>query len=123
VLDKTTRTFILVVERLVLPHQRVALRLHILDFVVILGEGAVQLQLEHSGVLSGLHELFLQGLRPEHCVAIPLEHARLLSGSLCDILQQTTAVNWVLSILRQIDYSRDRQLTFIHCSAWRIASK
>jgi hypothetical protein len=58
-----------------------------LDFVVILGEGAVQLRLEHSGVLSGLHELFLQGLRPEHCVAVPLEHARFLSGSLQDILQ------------------------------------
>jgi hypothetical protein len=35
-------TYILVAERLVLPHQLVALRLHILDFVVILGEGAVK---------------------------------------------------------------------------------
>jgi hypothetical protein len=43
VLDKTTRTFILVAERLVLPHKLVALRLHILDFIVVLGEGAVQL--------------------------------------------------------------------------------
>jgi hypothetical protein len=57
-------------------------------------------------VLPGLHELFLQGLRPEHCIATPLEHARFLSGSLRDILQQTTTVSWVLSILRQIDYSR-----------------
>jgi hypothetical protein len=51
-------------------------------------------------VLPCFHELFLQGLRPEHCVAIPLEHARLLLGSLRDILQQTTTVSWVLSILR-----------------------
>jgi hypothetical protein len=29
-----------------------------------------------------------------------------MSGSLHDNLQQTTAVTWVLSILRQIDYSR-----------------
>jgi hypothetical protein len=57
-------------------------------------------------VLPGLHELFLQGVRPEHCVAVPLEHAGFLSGSLHDILQQTIAINWVLSILRQIDYSR-----------------
>jgi hypothetical protein len=42
VLDKTTRTFILVAERLVLLHQLVALLLHILDFIVILGEGAVK---------------------------------------------------------------------------------
>jgi hypothetical protein len=70
---------------------------------VILGEGAVQFRLKHGGVLPGLHELFLQGLRPEHCVAIPLEHARFLSRSLRDILQQTTAVSWVLSTLRQID--------------------
>jgi hypothetical protein len=54
-------------------------------------------------VLPDLHELFLQGLRPEHYIAIPLEHTRLLSGSLRDILQQTTTVSRVLSILRQID--------------------
>jgi hypothetical protein len=52
------RTFILVAERLVLPHQLVALRLHILDFVVILGEGSIKLLLQHGGVLPGLHELF-----------------------------------------------------------------
>jgi hypothetical protein len=103
VLDKTTRTFILVVERLILPHQLITLRLHILYFVVILGEGAIQFRLKHGGVLSGLHDLFLQGLQPEHCVAIPLEHARFLSGSLRDILQQTTAVSWVLSTVWQID--------------------
>jgi hypothetical protein len=59
------RTFILVAERLVLPHQLVALRLHVLDFIMILGEGAVKLRLEHGGVLPGLYELFLQGLRLE----------------------------------------------------------
>jgi hypothetical protein len=30
-----------------------------LDFIVILGEGAVQLRLHRGGVLPGLHELFL----------------------------------------------------------------
>jgi hypothetical protein len=94
-----------------------------LDFIVILGEGAVQLRLEHSGVLPGLHELFLQGLRPEHYVAVPLEHARFLSGSLHDILQKTTAVTWVLSIYGRLTTQWHEQLTFIHCSAWHIASK
>jgi hypothetical protein len=74
-------------------------------------------------VLSGLRGLFLQGLRPEHCVAVPLEHARFPSGSLHDILQQTTAVTWVLSIYGRLTTQGHRQLTFIHCSAWRIASK
>jgi hypothetical protein len=36
------RTFVLVVERLVLAHQLVALRMHVLDFVMVLGEGAVK---------------------------------------------------------------------------------
>jgi hypothetical protein len=34
-------TFVLVAERLVLPHQLVALRLHVLDVIMILGEGGV----------------------------------------------------------------------------------
>jgi hypothetical protein len=54
-----SRTFIFVAERLVLPHQIVALRLHLLDVIVILGEGGVQLRLHGGGVLAGLHELFL----------------------------------------------------------------
>jgi hypothetical protein len=52
------RTFIFVAERLILPHQLLALCLQILDFIVILGEGAVQFQLHRGGVLPGLHELF-----------------------------------------------------------------
>jgi hypothetical protein len=74
-------------------------------------------------VLPGFHELFLQGLRPEHCVTVPLEHVRFLSGSLYDILQQTTVVTWVLNIYGRLTTQGHRQLTFIHCSAWRIASK
>jgi hypothetical protein len=31
------------VKRLVLPHQVIALRLHLLDVIVVLGEGGVQL--------------------------------------------------------------------------------
>jgi hypothetical protein len=90
---------------------------------MIVGEGAVKFRLEHGGVLPGLHELFLQGLRSEHCVAVPLEHARFLLGSLHDILQQTTAVTWVLSIYGRLTTQGHRQLTFIHCSTWRIASR
>jgi hypothetical protein len=74
-------------------------------------------------VLPGLHELFLQGLRPEHCVAVSLEHARFLLGSLHDILQQTTAVTWVFSIYGILTTQGHQQLTFIHCPAWRIASR
>jgi hypothetical protein len=36
-------TFVLVAERLVLPYQIIALRLHLLDVIVVLGEGGVQL--------------------------------------------------------------------------------
>jgi hypothetical protein len=90
---------------------------------MILGEGAVKLRLEHGGVLPGLYKLFFQGFRPEHCVAVSLEQVRFLSGSLHDILQQTTAVTRVLSIYGRSTTQGYRQLTFIHCSAWRIASK
>jgi hypothetical protein len=44
-------TFVLVAEQLVLAHQLVALCLHVLDFVMVLGEGAVKLRLEHGGML------------------------------------------------------------------------
>jgi hypothetical protein len=67
--------------------------------------------------------LFFQGFRPEHCVAVSLEQVRFLSGSLHDILQQTTAVTRVLSVYGRSTTQGYRQLTFIHCSAWRIASK
>jgi hypothetical protein len=90
-------TFVLVVERLVLAHQFVTLRLHVLDFIMILGEGTVKLRLEHGGVLPGLRGFFLQCFRPEHCIAVSLEHLRFLSGSLHDILQQATTVIRVLS--------------------------
>jgi hypothetical protein len=60
--------------------------MHVLDFVMVLGAGAVKLRLEHGRVLPGLCELFLQCFRPEHCIAVPLEHVRFLSGSIHDIL-------------------------------------
>jgi hypothetical protein len=80
------RTFILVAEQLVLAHQLVALRLHVLDFIMALGEGAVKPRLEHGRVLPGLREFFLQCFCPEHCIAVSLEHVRFLSGSLHEIL-------------------------------------
>jgi hypothetical protein len=79
--------------------------------------------LEHGGVLPGLYELLLQGLCLEHCVIVSLEHVRFLSGPLHNTLQQTTTVTWVLSIYGRLTTQGRRQLTFIHCSAWRIASK
>jgi hypothetical protein len=106
-----------------LPHQLVAFRLHVLDFVMVLGEGAVKLRLEHGGVLPGLHELFLQCFHPEHCIAVSLEHIKFLSGSLHDILQQTIAGTWVLSTYGRLTIQGYRQLTFIHYSTWHIASK
>jgi hypothetical protein len=95
--QRQQRTFVLVAERLVLAHHLVALLLHVLDFIMVLGEGAVKLRLEHGGVLPGLRKFSLQCFRPEHCIAISLEHLRFLSGSLHDILQQTTIVTRVLS--------------------------
>jgi hypothetical protein len=53
-------TFVLIAERLVLAHELVALLLHILDFIVVLGEGTIKLRLEHGEVLPGLGEFFLQ---------------------------------------------------------------
>jgi hypothetical protein len=80
-------TFVLIAERLVLPNKFIALRLHILHFIMVLGEGAIELGLEH-GVLLGLGEFFLQSLGPEHRVAKPLEHLGFLPGPLHDILQK-----------------------------------
>jgi hypothetical protein len=74
------------VERLVLAHQLVALRLHVLDFIMVLGEGAVKLRLEHGGVLPGFREFFLQCFHPENCIAVSLEHVIFLSGFVHDLL-------------------------------------
>jgi hypothetical protein len=82
-------TFVLIAERLVLPDKFIALRLHILHFIMVLGEGAIELGLEHGGVLPGLGEFFLQSLGPEHRVAKPLEHLGFLPGPIHDILQKT----------------------------------
>jgi hypothetical protein len=90
---------------------------------MVLGEGAIKLRLEHGRVLLGLRELFLQCFRPEHCIVVPLEHVRFLPRSLHDILQQTIAVTWVLSICGRLTTQGYRQLAFIHCSAWCVASK
>jgi hypothetical protein len=46
-------------QRLVLADQLIALRLHALYLVVVLGEGTIKLGLEHGGVLLGVIELFL----------------------------------------------------------------
>jgi hypothetical protein len=62
------RTFVLVAEALVLPHQVVALCLQLLDVIVILGKGGVELGLHGSRVLPRLQKLILQCLSPEHCV-------------------------------------------------------
>jgi hypothetical protein len=78
--------------------------------------------LHRGSKLSGLHELLFQGFRPEYCVAEPLKHVRLLPGPLRDILQQTTDINWVLNT-KGLTTQRCRLLTFIHCSAWRTASR
>jgi hypothetical protein len=99
-------TFVLVAERLVLAHQFVALHQHVLDFIVILGEGTVKLRLEHGGVLPGLRKFFLQCFHPEHCITISLEHLRFLSGSLHDILQQTITVTRVLSTYGRLTIQR-----------------
>jgi hypothetical protein len=80
-------SFVLIAERLVLAHQFIALRLHVLDFIMILGKGAIKLRLEHGGMLPGLGEFFLQCFCPEHRIDISLEHLRFLSGSLHGILQ------------------------------------
>jgi hypothetical protein len=62
------RTFILVTEALVLPHQVIVLRLQLLDVIVVLGESGVELGLHGSRVLPRLQKLILQCFSPEHCV-------------------------------------------------------
>jgi hypothetical protein len=101
------------VKRLVLAHQLIALRLHILDFIVILGKGTIKLRLEHGGVLPGLGDFFIQCFRPEHRIAISLEHLRFLMGSLHDILQQTVIVNLGTQHLSQFNCSRVL-ITYLH---------
>jgi hypothetical protein len=87
------RTFVLVAERLILPHQIVALRLHLLDVIVILGEGSVQFLLHGGSLLPGLHEFLFQCFRPEHCVAEALKHVGLLPGPLRDVLHRQHTSN------------------------------
>jgi hypothetical protein len=53
-------TFVLIAEQYVLAHQLVPLRLHILDFIMVLGEVTIKLRLEHGGVLPGLGDFFIQ---------------------------------------------------------------
>jgi hypothetical protein len=74
-------------------------------------------------VLPGLREFFLQCFRPEHYITVSLEHVRFLSGFLHDLLQQTITVTQVLSTYGRLTTQGYRQITFIHCSTWRIASK
>jgi hypothetical protein len=52
-------TFVLLAQRLVLANKVIALRLHLLHLVMVLGEGSIQFGLHHGGVLPGLVELFL----------------------------------------------------------------
>jgi hypothetical protein len=47
-LTSQQHTFVLIAERLVLPNQLITLRLHILDFIVVLGEGTIKLGLEQG---------------------------------------------------------------------------
>jgi hypothetical protein len=63
-------TFILLAQRIVLVNQVIALRLHLLYLIMVLGESSVQLRLHHGGVLPGLIEFLLQRFRPEHCIAV-----------------------------------------------------
>jgi hypothetical protein len=63
------------VECLVLPHQLVALCLHILDIIVVLGKGGVDLGLHGGRVLPRHQELIFQHLSPEHRVVEALQHA------------------------------------------------
>jgi hypothetical protein len=53
------RTFVLVAEALVLPHQVMALCLQLLDIIVILGKSGVELGLHGDRVLPRLHKLIL----------------------------------------------------------------
>jgi hypothetical protein len=73
-------------------------------------------------VLLGLHELLFQSFRPEYCVTEALKHVGLLTGPLRDVLQHTTDISWVLNT-KGPTTQRCQLLTFIHCSAWRTASR
>jgi hypothetical protein len=99
-------------QQLVLTNQFIALRLHILYLVVVLGEGTIELGLQHGGVLPGLVEFFVQYFRPKHYVAIPLEHIGFLSGSLHDILHKATTITWVLNSIG-IQLLKD-SVTYLH---------
>jgi hypothetical protein len=55
-------TYLLLAQRLVLPNQVIALRVHLMHLVVVLGEGTIKLGLQQGRVLLVLVQLFLQGL-------------------------------------------------------------
>jgi hypothetical protein len=52
-------TFVLLAQQLVLANQVIALRLHLLYLVMVLGEGSIQFGLQHGGVLLGFVEFLL----------------------------------------------------------------
>jgi hypothetical protein len=114
-------TFVLTAERLVLPDKFIALHLHILHLIVVLGECAIELGLEHGGLLPGLGEFFLQSLDSEHRVVEPLEHLGFLPGPPHHPAERQQLLEYLF--LLELDYSRVQSCTFIHCSARRIASK
>jgi hypothetical protein len=62
--------------------------MHLLDVVVIFGEGGIKLGLHGGRVLPRLHDLILQRISPEHRVAEALQHPRLLAGPLHDVLHR-----------------------------------
>jgi hypothetical protein len=76
------------VKALVLPHQVVALCLHILDIIVILGKGGVELRLHGGRVLPIFQKLLFQCLSPEHRVTKALQHVGLLAGPLLNVLRR-----------------------------------
>jgi hypothetical protein len=72
--------------------------MHLLDVIVILGEGGVQLRLHGGGLLPGLHEFLFQSIRSEHGVAESLKHIGLLLGPLSDVLHRQHTSNGYLTL-------------------------
>jgi hypothetical protein len=82
------RTFVIVAEALILPHQVIALCLQLLDIIVILGKGGVEIGLHGGRVLPRLQKLLFQCFSPEHRVTKALQHVGLIAGPRRNVLHR-----------------------------------
>jgi hypothetical protein len=115
-------TFVLLVQRLVLANQVIALCMHFLHLVMVLGEGSIQLDCSIVECFLALLSSFSNDSARSTVSPYPwsiLDFCRDLSTTSCTMQQLLLGY----SILVKFDYSRAPSCTFIHNLVRRIVSK